>query len=140
VPRVKTPRREWLAVLFPPAAAAILIAEGARRAASASNGWFAFGTALVAGAVVPLAYTIVLAREGRLFLRGEDAIERSRLKIARVGIPVGWLLGVGLLAAALALGGLAALVFYAALGGLALGFWPGLVANFLRLRREAWTQ
>ena len=29
-----------------------------------------------------------------------------------------------------------ALVLYAALGGAALGIWPGLVANFIRLRRR----
>jgi hypothetical protein len=34
--------------------------------------------------------------------------------------------------------GAAVPLFYAGLGGAALGIWPGLFANFLRLRREEW--
>jgi len=134
-----TPSREWLAVLFPPAVAGILLAAAAVEAASTPKGWPAFASALVAGAAPPLVYTVVLAREGRLFLRG-DAVERSRTRIARVGIPLGWLLGATLLVASLAAAGLSAVVLYALLGGVALGVWPGLLANFLRLRRERSTR
>jgi hypothetical protein len=126
-------------VLFPPATAAILLADGARKAATTPHGWLVFGTALVAGATPPLVYTAALAREGRLFVRDGDA-RRSRTKVTRVAIPAGWLLGVGLVVASSALGGASALVLETTLGGIALGFWPGLLANFLRLRRDEWTR
>jgi hypothetical protein len=140
VARVETPRREWLAVLFPPATAAVLLAAGAVEAASTPNGWPAFAAAFTAGVTPPLVYTVVLAREGRLFLRREEDVERERARIARIAVPVGWLVGGALLAASLAVAGVSAVVLEAMLGGLALGFWPGLLANFLRLRRETWTQ
>jgi hypothetical protein len=134
---VSTPRREWLGVLFPPACAAVLLGEGAFRAASASHGWLVFGIAFVAGAAPPVIYTVVLLREGRLILRDADAIERNRAKL-RVGVPLGWLLGATLVVVLLAAGGSAGVVFVTVLGGIALGLWPGLLANFLRLRREVW--
>ena len=134
---VRTPRREWLAVLFPPAVAAVLLGEGAVRAASAPNGWLVFGLALTAGAAPPAIYTLVLIREGRLFLRDADAVERNHAR-SRVGVPLGWLLGGTLVVASLAAGGSAGVVFPTVLGGLALGLWPALLANFLRLRREVW--
>jgi membrane protein implicated in regulation of membrane protease activity len=72
------PRREWLAVWFPPLTGGGLLAVGALAAVSTAHGWLAFSAALVAGAVTPAVYTLVLARQGRLFLRDPDAIERSR--------------------------------------------------------------
>jgi hypothetical protein len=69
-----------------------LLGEGAFRAASASHGWLVFGIAFVAGVVPPAVYTVVLLREGRLFVRDTDAIERNRTKL-RVSVPLGWLLG-----------------------------------------------
>jgi hypothetical protein len=80
-------------------------------------------------------YTLVLLREQRLFLRDKPAIERNRDRIA-AGRPIGWLLGAGLVAAGVALGGFSKVVLLAVLAGVAFGFWPGLLANFLRLRRE----
>jgi hypothetical protein len=136
-PGVPTPRREWLAVLFPPAAAAVLLSEGAFRAASADHGWLVFGIALIAGVAPPAVYTVVLLREGRLFLRDADDVERNRVRL-RVGVPLGWLLGATLVVVLLATGGSAGIVFVTVLGGLALGLWPGLLANFVRLRREVW--
>jgi hypothetical protein len=136
----ETPRRDWLAVLLPPGAAVILVTVAAVEAASTHYGWLAFGTALLAGLVVPLAYTLLLAREGRLFLREPRSIGRSRYRIARHGVPIGWVFAGLLLPFALAFGGIVMIVILAALGGAALGFWPGLLANFLRLRREVWTR
>jgi hypothetical protein len=94
----------------------------------------------VAGALPPLVYTLVLAREGRLFLRAESEIVRSRSQIRAVGIPLGWALAAVTLLAATMLEGSASVILSAMLGGAALGFWPGLLANFLRLRREQWTR
>ena len=108
-------------------------------AASERHGRLAFGAALVAGLLPPLAYTVVLARENRLFLRDSAAIARSRDRIGRFGISAGWILGVVFVAAAVSFGGLSRVVFFCVLAGASLGFWPGLVANFLRLRREGWT-
>ena len=134
-----TPRREWVAVVFPPAAAAVLLAEGALRAASEPNGWLAFGVAFIAGAVPPVVYTVVLLHEGRLFFRDADAVERNRAK-TRVGVSLGWVLGAARVLALLASGASTGVVLVTALGGLALGLWPGLLANFLRLRRDVWGQ
>ena len=108
-------------------------------AASERHRWLAFGAALVAGLLPPLAYTVVLARENRLFLRDSAAIARSRDRIGRLGISAGWILGVVFVAAALSFGGVSRIVFLCVLAGASLGFWPGLVANFLRLRREGST-
>jgi hypothetical protein len=108
-------------------------------AASERHGWRAFAAALVAGLLPPLAYTVVLARENRLFLRDSTAIARNRDRIGRIGISSGWILGLALAAAALAFGGVSQVVFFCLLAGATLGCWPGLLANFLRLRREGWT-
>jgi hypothetical protein len=97
-----------------------------------------FPIAFAAGIIPPAFATVVLARRGGLFLRNERAINRSRESIARFGIPAGWLLGAALIAG-FAIGGLALVVVLAAGGGALLGFWPGLLANYLRLRREEWT-
>jgi hypothetical protein len=138
--RTKMARREWLAVFFPLATGTVLIAAGALDAASTPNGWLAFVTALVAGVVAPVVYTLILAREGRLYLRDSAAIERSRDRISRISIPIGWLLAGAMLAASAVLAGLSSVVVATAPGGAALGIWPGILANFIRLRREVWTQ
>jgi hypothetical protein len=140
VSKTDVPRREWLAVLFPPAAASVLLAAGARDAASTPHGWLAFIAALAAGFVPSILYTLVLAREGRLFPRDSAAIERNRDRIIRVGIPIGWVLAGGLVTASVLLDGFFSVVFASALAGAVLGFWPGILANFIRLRREVWTR
>ena len=108
-------------------------------AASERHGRVAFAAALVAGLLPPIAYTVALARENRLFLRDSAAIARNRDRIGRFGIWSGWILGVVFVAAAVSFGGVSRVVFFCVLAGASLGFWPGLVANFLRLRREGWT-
>jgi hypothetical protein len=130
------PAREWLAVSLPVLFGLILLDVGAAAAAN-DDAWLAYGLAALGGAAVPLAYTLQLIRDGRLFLRRDAAVARSRSR-ASVLIPIGWLLGVGLLILGAALGGSAKTVFYAVLGGVAIGFWPGLLANFIRLWREQW--
>jgi hypothetical protein len=140
VSKAHVPRREWLAVLFPPAAASVLLAAGALDAASTPHGWLVFIAALAAGFVPTILYTLVLAREGRLFLRDSAAIERNRDRIIRVGIPIGWVLAGGLVAASVLLDGFSSVVFATALAGAVLGLWPGILANFIRLRREVWTR
>jgi hypothetical protein len=131
----KVPTEEWLAVAFPAACAAILLVAALTNAAGRRHGWIVVLTCFVAGAAFPLTYTLVLLREQRLFLRDKPGIEKSRDRIA-AGRPIGWLLGACLVAAGVALGGLSKVIVLAVLAGLAFGFWPGLLANFLRLRRE----
>jgi hypothetical protein len=126
--------------VFPLATGVGLLAVGALDAASTPNGWLAFATALVAGLVPPVVYTLILARHGRLYLRDSDSIERSRDRISQISIPIGWLLAGALLAASAVFGGLSRVVFATALGGAILGFWPGILMNFIRLRREGWTR
>ena len=128
-----------MAVGLPPTFTAILLSVAAVDAASERHGWLAFGAALVAGLLPPLAYTVVLAREDRLFRRDSAAIARSRDRIGRFGIWSGWILGVVFVATAVSFGGVSRVVFLCVLAGASLGIWPGLVANFLRLRREGWT-
>jgi hypothetical protein len=89
------------------------------------------------GAAAPLLYTLQLAREHRLFLRTDAAVARSRSRVAAF-MPLGWLLGAAGLVLLVAFGGTGRTVFYAALGGAALGVWLGLFANFVRLWREEW--
>ena len=121
------PLKEWGALAFVLACAGVLLA---RAATSASPTTVAVGAA--GGTLLPLAYTLKLRREGRLYLGSDADIERQRERIDRVSVPIGWLLGLGLVASAGVEGVLAAV------GGIALGFFPGLLANFLRLRREQW--
>jgi hypothetical protein len=110
--------------------------KGPSEAASAAHGWLAFGGVLLACAIAPVVCTVVLARKGRLFLRDADSIDRNRERITRFAIPVGWVLGGALVITSLVSPGY---VLPTALAGLALGFWPGILANFLRLRRERWS-
>ena len=131
----KIPRQEWLAVVFPPACSVILLVAALTSSAGRRYGWIAVLTCFLAGAALPLTYTLVLFRERRLYLRDEPEIEDSRDRIA-AGRYAGWLLGGSLVVAGVAIGGLSKAVLLATLAGLTFGLWPGLLANFLRLRRE----
>ncbi len=139
MPTPKVPAREWLAVVLPPAFALIVLSAAGLYASSTAHGWLAFGCAVAGGLVPPLVYTVVLAKEGRLFLRDTEEIQRSRARITAVAIPAGWALGAALTVVAVLFGGLSKVTLLAVLGGAMLGFWPGLLANFMRLRREEWT-
>jgi hypothetical protein len=130
------PPREWLAVLLPPLFGVVLLAAGAS-AAAAADAWWVFALSASVGAVLPLAYTLQLVHERRLFLRSRAAIRRSRSRVGPL-VVVGWLVGataVGLLAA---VDGSGRTALYAGLGAASLGIWPGLLANFIRLWREEW--
>ena len=115
-----------------------MVIVGAVNARTAEHGWLALAASTAAGAVPPLIYTGVLVREGRLFLRDPDEIAENRARIQRIGIPLGSLLALFVVVASAVFGPGADVVIPAALGGAALGLSPGLVANFLRLRREGW--
>ena len=127
------PLKEWGTVAFVLVGAAVLIGSAAF-ACDTAREWLAFGTAVVGAALIPLVYTLKLHHEGRLYLRNEAEIEANRSRIQRVSIPLGWTLAAVLL--------LISFVFstavYAVMGGLLLGLFPGILANFLRLRREVW--
>jgi hypothetical protein len=130
------PPREWLAVVLPLLFGAILLGAGGAAAAD-GDAWVAYVLAAGIGAAVPLLYTLRLARGHRLFLRSDADVARSRRRITAF-MPLGWLLGAAGLVLLAAVGGSERTVFYAGLGGAALGIWPGLFANFVRLRREEW--
>jgi hypothetical protein len=138
MPTPRVPAREWLAVVLPPAFALIVL-SAAGVDSSRAHGWLAFGCAVAGGLVPPLVYTVVLAKEGRLFLRDMEEIRHSRARITAVAIPAGWALGAALTVVAVLFGGLSKVTLLAVLGGAMLGFWPGLLANFMRLRLEEWT-
>jgi hypothetical protein len=89
------------------------------------------------GVLLPLIYTLQLERQHRLFLRADAAVQQSRSRISAL-MPVGWLLGVAGLVLLAAAGGSGKAVVYGALGGAAIGFWPGLLVSFIRLYREEW--
>jgi len=131
---VSMPAREWLAVLLPLVFGLILLGAGAAAAADADT-WTIYVLAAIIGVAVPLGYTLHLVRERRLFLSSANAIARSRSRSTSL-IAVGWLIGAAALIASGVLGRSARSGFYAALGGAAIGFWPGLLANFIRLWRE----
>jgi O-antigen/teichoic acid export membrane protein len=121
------PIGEWGVLAFVLVCAGVLLGRAATQTAATTLVLAAAG-----GALLPLAYTVKLWREGRLFLRSAKDIARNRKRIDRVSIPLGWLLGFGLIAFA---GNPSVL---AVVGGALLGLFPGLFANFLRLRRELW--
>jgi hypothetical protein len=133
--QTKTPRREWLAVLLPVLFPIVLVVSVAGEASDRHDGWIVVGGCVLGAALVPFVFTVVLAREGRLFLRDRREIEQNRRRLEWAK-PVGWVVGLGLLVAASLLGGFSRLVVVCAVAGLMLGFWPGLLANFVRLRRE----
>jgi hypothetical protein len=132
------PLREWLAVLFLPVAGGVVLAalvvEIVRADPPRTALWFAFAFGLGGGLTAGLAYTLRLALRRRLFIRDEAAVVASRARITTIGIPLGIAitLGVALVSGAAQIAVLAALI------GAGLGLEPGLVANFLRLRREEW--
>jgi hypothetical protein len=130
------PSREWLAVSLPLLFGLILLGAGAV-AADDDGAWIPYTLAAIAGAAVPVAYTLELIREHRLFLRDSLTVARSRARMS-VLILFGWLLGAGLLIVAAGISGSGKALFYALLGGVAIGLWPGLLANFIRLWREQW--
>jgi hypothetical protein len=136
--RAGTPIRETLVIGLMPLLGLFLAGIAAREADGTDYGWAAFVVAFTAGIFGPLVATVVLARRDRLFLRGEAEVERNRGRIFRFGTRAGYVLGATLVLA-LAIGGLALVVGLAFGGGALLGFWPGLLANYLRLRREKWS-
>ena len=129
------PPREWLAVALPLVFGVILLVAGAAAAAAADT-WAVYALAAGVGAMLPLAYTVQLARRHRLFLRTDAAMARSGRITALM--PVGWVLGAAALVVRGTVGGSVNTVLYAALGGASLGIWPGLLSNFVRLWREEW--
>jgi hypothetical protein len=129
-----------LALAFPPTCAAILLtASFAAVLGEPTREWIALVSAFAAALASSGLYTLWLARRGRLFLRDEAVISENRAQIEAIGIPLGWVLGGCALVAAFVFGDAERIVWMSALAGLVLGFWPGLVANFLRLRREKWS-
>jgi hypothetical protein len=121
------PLQEWGAPAFVLVCAGVLLERAATQVSLTTVLLGAAG-----GALLPLALTVKYWREGRLFLRSEAEVERNRERIDRVSIPLGWILGFGLIGFA----GTASVL--AVVAGLLLGLFPGLFANFLRLRREVW--
>jgi hypothetical protein len=132
------PLREWLAVLFLPVAGGVVLAalvvEIVRADPPRTALWFAFAVGLGGGLTAGLAYTLRLALRRRLFIRDEAAVAANRARITTIGIP----LGIAITLAAALVSGAAQIAVLAALTGAGLGLEPGLVANFLRLRREEW--
>ena len=125
-----------MAIVFPPVVIAIVGANAALWADSVAHGWTALAIGLLLGAVPALVATVVYARRGKLFLTDEAAIERNRSAISNLSIPLGWALCiVGFVALRWAPDALKIAVLGLVCGVL-LGFYPGLLANFLRLRRE----
>jgi hypothetical protein len=130
------PSREWLAVLLPVLFGVILLVAGAASAADA-DAWLVYALSASLGAALPLAYTLQLARERRLFLRSERDITHSRSR-RPAAVSVGWAIAGVALVAVVTLGGSGRTAIYAAFGGASLGIFPGLLANFIRLWREEW--
>jgi hypothetical protein len=112
-----------------------LLVSAAHDASAADHGWLIICACFVAGATVPIAYTLRLARRDQLLLRDADEIARRRKRLVRLR-SVGWTLAAGLVLAILALHGAWHVAAFGLLAGFMFGFWPGLFANFLRLRRE----
>ena len=106
---------------------------------SGSEGWTAYAVATAGGSLCATIYTLYLGRRGRLFLRDGAAIAKNRAAIARVRSFWPVLAGGAVLVLGVATGSLAAVLFGVS-GGALLGFWPGLVADFQRLRQEKWAK
>jgi hypothetical protein len=131
------PPREWLGLLFFPVGGAVIVGwlvhAILRSDPPRTAQWLSLALGLACGLVTGGAYTLRLALEHRLFLRDAAAIARNRSRVATVGVP----LGIAIALAAL-LSGALQVAFLAALVGVGLGLEPGVVPNFLRLRREEW--
>lgn len=132
------PRREWLAVAVLPVGGLLLAFMGSR-AAHGTEGWVVYLGTTIGCFACAVGYQVYLALRGRLFPRDAVAIEKNRAAIAQVQafaplFAVGGLVAIGVVT------GSTAAVLYGAPGGAVLGFWPGLVANFLRLRWEEWSK
>ena len=96
--------------------------------------WLAFALGFGGGLAGGLAFVLRLTFEGRLFLRDDAAISANRSRIGSIGVP----LGVALAVVAALVTGETRVALLAAVAGAGLGLEPGVVANFLRLRREEW--
>ena len=131
---VRSPAR--VAAVSLPVVFGLILLGGGASAAADEGAWLPYALAALAGAAVPLAYTLRLMHERRLFLR-DNVAARRRVRASTL-IPLGCLLGVGLLVVSAALGQSAKIVFYAVVGRATIGFSPGLLANFIRLWREEW--
>jgi len=101
------------------------------------SAWVAFAVSAGAGVLVAALYTMKLVKDKRLFRRDEREIDANRSRIRRFSIPLGYALG-ALLLVLIGVGtpGVRSIVL-AFPCGLMLGLWPSLLANYLRLRREA---
>jgi hypothetical protein len=131
------PRREWVAVVFPPVTAAILVLAGAADAGSTDRGWLSSRSHWRPGWFLRLSTRFTWPPAVSCSSEIRTRSEANRDRVQRIAIPLGWLLAGGLFVASLAIGGLSRLVIATALGGALIGFYPGLLANFLRLRKEA---
>jgi len=136
----RIPARELLGLVFTLVLGLGLLGIAANEAGSTDRGWLVLAIAATASIVLALGYTLTLVRQKRFFLREADGIERNEEKIARVGVPLGWALLPALLVASLIFRDKGSVLIPSVLGGLILGFWPGMLANFLRLRREVWSR
>jgi hypothetical protein len=113
-----------------------LLVSAAYDASGVDNAGVTIIVGFLAGAAATIAYTYRLARRGRLFVRDKAEIARQRKRIARLR-PVTWLLTAGLVVAIAELHGGWHVGAQALLAGFMFGFWPPLLANFLRLRPRA---
>lgn len=127
---------QWLAVAY-----VLLLSIGglllAAHWADMESAWVAFAVSAGAGVLVAALYTMKLVKDKRLFRRDEREIDANRSRIRRFSIPLGYALG-ALLLVLIGVGtpGVRSIVL-AFPCGLMLGLWPSLLANYLRLRREA---
>jgi hypothetical protein len=128
------PAREWLAVVLPGVFGGVLLGAGAFAAADADV-WMPYVVAAVVTSAAGIAYTLKLASGDRLFLRSDRAIAKQRSRTPWLML-FGWAIGAAAVIASGVVGESVRSAIYAALGGAVIGLWPGLVANFVRLRRE----
>jgi hypothetical protein len=131
-------RHDWAAVVY----VLLLSLAGLTLAAhwaSVGAAWLPFGVAVFVGVVAAVLYTVRLSLSGRLFLTERSETRRARQRIESVAIPLGYAVG----AAALGIARFASNPVRAAVVGFAcaglLGLWPGLLANWVRLRRQTRT-
>ncbi len=135
----RIPIREVLGLVATLLLAFGLLAIAANEAGSTAHGWVVFVVASTASILVALTYTAILIRQKRFVLRDKDAIEQNRKRIAGVGVPVGYAILAAIFFVGWIIGDLGGVLIPSILGGMVLGLWPGMLANFLRLRREKWS-